>query len=112
MYVGQDFDPIEPGEVDAFTLDFTADVGVGNTILNATWTCSVQSTLIGSTVDAVPQSRVYGAATVNNQGGKNYTSQVLTSMVDGNNYIVQATVQTSDGRLLQRYSHVLCRVAQ
>jgi hypothetical protein len=109
MYVGQDYDDIEPGETDVFSLDFTSALVSGQTIAESTWTCNVANTSAGAAPDPSPSSRVSGAAAIVQSG--TMTSQVITGMFDGNKYILQATVTTSDGRVLQRYSHVMCRAA-
>ena len=111
MYVQQDFDPIEPGETDVFTIEFTADLAVGQSLVSSSWTCAVDNTITGKTVDATPSARIAGSSTITSIGNRWFANQTFTGMVDGNTYILQATVTTSDGRTLQRYSHVLCLAA-
>lgn len=111
MYLGQDYDPIEPGETDIFTIEFSEELAPGITISAPVWTCAVASTLTGFTADPTPANRLAGLANVTAYGGRTFTNQAFTGMIAGNNYILQATVTTSDGRTLQRYSHVLCIAA-
>ena len=115
MYVGQDFDPMQPGETDRFSIEFTDDLKTGQTLSTAVWTCTLLTTLAGSTPDPSPQDRLLGAAsfiTATLYGTtRTVTTQMIQNMIDGNKYLLQATVTTSDGRTLQRYSHVVCRGA-
>lgn len=114
MYVGRDFDPIQAGETDIFTLEFTSDLQNGATIGQPTFACTVIRTDPGATPDNSPSARIDGVATVSTafrpiSGAlRTFANQKVMGMVAGNLYALQATVSTSDGRTLQRYSRVYC----
>jgi len=114
MYVGRDFDNIEPGETDVFSIEFTDDLLNGRTINTPTWQCSVIRTDPGATVDPTPSSRVDGPSSITTATKpvtgalRTFVNQKMTGMIAGNLYALQATVLTSDGCTLQRYSKVYC----
>ena len=83
MYAGFDFDSIEPGEVDVFSMEFTNQLQYGNTIASAAWTCSVEQTIPGATPDLAPASRINGPAGVVTFGPRSFTSQTVSGMIDG-----------------------------
>jgi hypothetical protein len=114
------FDPIEVGEVDNFVFDFTADMGAAR-IVSTTWTCTLAP--YQTAVDPVPQSRVLSVST--------QTTIQVSSPVDGSlqirtgafsvaliggmpisaaggTYILEATANLSDGRVLKLNATVLC----
>lgn len=114
MYVGKDFDNIESGETDIFSFEFTADLPVGRTLSNPVFSCQVLSTDSGSSVDSSPASRVNGSATITTKTTpttgvlRTFANQILSGMIAGNKYSVEATVATNDGCTLKRYSRVYC----
>ena len=120
MRIATPFDPIEIGEVDNFVFDFTADMGAA-TIASTTWTCILAP--YQTAVDPAPQSRVLSVSTE--------TTIQVSSPVDGSlqirngafsvgliggmpmsaaggTYILEATVNLSDGRVLKLNATVLC----
>jgi hypothetical protein len=121
MRIATPFDPIEVGEIDNFVFDFTADVCAA-TIVSTTWTCTLAP--YQTAVDATPQSRVLsvsaqtaiqvcspvngslqirtGAFSVASVGG------MPISAADGT-YILEATANLSDGRVLKLNATVLCQ---
>lgn len=76
-----------PADTDDFTLDFSAELGSA-TIADATWTAD------GLTVES--DSHADRTATARLSGGE-----------AGTDYVVTATVTTSDGRTLQRSASLL-----
>jgi hypothetical protein len=123
MRIATPFDPIEIGEVDNFVFDFTADMGAA-TIASTTWTCVLAP--YQTAVDPAPQSRVLSVST--------QTTIQVSSPVDGSlqirngafsvgliggmpmsaaggTYILEATVNLSDGRVLKLNATVLCETA-
>lgn len=121
MRIAKPFDPIEVGEVDNFVFDFTADISTA-TMVSTAWTCSLAP--YQTAVDPAPQSRVLsasvqtaiqvcspvdgspqirtGAFSVASVGG------MPMSAADGT-YILEATANLSDGRVLKLNATVLCQ---
>jgi len=120
MRVATPFDPIEVGEVDNFAFDFTADMGTA-TIVSTTWTCMLAP--YQTAIDPTPQSRVLSVST--------QTTVQVSSPADGSlqirngafsvariggmpisaaagAYILEATANLSDGRVLKLNATVLC----
>ena len=120
MRIPTPFDPIEVGEVDNFVFDFTADMGAA-TIASTTWTCTMAP--YQTAIDPSPQSRVLSVST--------QTTIQVSSPVDGSlqirtgafsvgliggmpmsaaggTYILEATANLSDGRVLKLNATVLC----
>jgi hypothetical protein len=115
------FDPIEVGETDNFAFDFTADVGPA-TIDSTSWTCALAP--YQTATDPAPQSRVLSASV--------QTAIQVRSPVDGSlqtrlglfsvaliggmptsaaggTYILEATANLSDGRVLKLNAELQCR---
>ena len=120
MRVATPFDPIEVGEVDNFAFDFTADMGAA-TIVSTTWTCALAP--YQTAVDPAPQSRVLSVSTQTaiqvsspTDGSlqlRNGTFSValiggMPTSAAGGNYILEATANLSDGRVLKLNATVLC----
>ncbi len=116
------FDPIEVGEIDNFGFDFTADVGAA-TILATSWTCALAPFQIAS--DPSPQARVLGVSVQNQislrsplDGTLQTRSGIFSIASIGNmpataadgTYVLEATVNLSDGRILKLNSTVLCKL--
>jgi len=114
------FDPIEVGEIDNFAFDFTADVGSA-AIVATSWSCALAPFQTG--IDEMPQSRILAS--------KPSTVIQLRSPVDGSlqtrtgsysvaivggmpasavgaTYVLEATANLSDGRVLKLNSTVFC----
>jgi hypothetical protein len=110
-----DFDPIDPGETDVFTIEFTADLLNGRRASNPVFTCSVLRTDIGAAPDTSPSSRIYKTALISTMARpvpapcRTFANQRLGGFVSGNLYSIVATVTTSDGCTVQRTSRVYCR---
>lgn len=121
MRIATPFDPIEVGEIDNFAFDFTADVGAA-TIVSTSWTCTLAP--YQTAVDPAPQSRILGVSA--------RTAFQLRSVIDGSlqtrtgafsvgmiggmpasaaggTYILEATANLSDGRILMLNATVLCK---
>lgn len=114
------FDPIEVSEIDNFAFDFTADVGVA-TIASTRWTCALAP--YQTAIDPTPQARILtvsaqtliqlrspldgslqtrtGAFSVASVGG-------MPASAIGGTYVLEATANLSDGRVLKLNSTVLC----
>ena len=121
MRIATPFDPIEIGEIDNFVFDFTADVGAA-TIVSTAWTCTLAQ--YQTALDPAPQSRVLavsvqtaiqvcspldrslqiraGAFSVGSVGG-------MPMSAAGGTYILEATANLSDGRVLKLSATVLCK---
>jgi hypothetical protein len=120
MRVPTAFDPIEVGEIDTFAFDFTADVGAAS-IVSTAWTCTLAPHQ--TAIDPSPQARVLGSSA--------QTSIMARSPLDGSlemksgffsvasiggmpasaagaTYVLEATVNLSDGRVLKLNSSILC----
>lgn len=102
------FTPIEPGERDVFTFDFTVDLN-GAAISSTSWTCAMAAQQSGNAVDPTPTARILGSPQIDGLLSK----ALIGTMIDGVNYVLQATVITNEtpARTLQLYQHVLCRAA-
>lgn len=114
------FDPIEVNEVDNFAFDFTADVGAAM-IVATSWTCALAP--YQTAIDPTPQSRVravsvqtliqlrspldgslqtrVGFFSVASIGG-------MPASAIGGTYVLEATANLGDGRVLKLNSTVLC----
>jgi hypothetical protein len=121
MRIVTPFDPIEIAEIDNFVFDFTADVGAA-TIVSTVWTCTLAP--YQTAIDPAPQSRVLavsvqtaiqvcspldrslqiraGAFSVGSVGG-------MPMSAAGGTYILEATANLSDGRVLKLSATVLCK---
>lgn len=117
------FGPIEPGEVDNFVFDFTADMGSA-TIVATSWTCRLAP--YQTATDPTPQARVLAAAPATVIQLRDPLSGVLQQRsgffsvatiggmpqsAAGATYILEATASLSDGRVLKLNSTVLCTAA-
>lgn len=100
MYVGRDWDPLDVGEVDVFTLDFVKDLNTGETIASATVAC-----VVVAGTDATPESRLSGSASFS--GTK--VSQGIAGALGGVDYRLIGTVITSASRTLIRWSNFACQ---
>lgn len=121
MRIAKPFDPIEVGEIDSFAFDFTPDLGAA-TMMSTSWTCALAP--YQTAVDPAPQLRVLAVST--------QTAVQLRSPIDGSlqtrtgafsvgmiggmpasaaggTYILEATANLSDGRVLKLNATVLCR---
>jgi hypothetical protein len=114
------FDPIEVNEIDNFAFEFTADVGAA-TIVSTNWTCRLAP--FQTATDPTPQARILtvsaptmiqlrspldgslqtrtGAFSVAAVGG-------MPASAVGGTYVLEATANLSDGRVLKLNSTVLC----
>lgn len=121
MRIATPFDPIEVGEIDNFVFDFTADACAA-TIVSTSWTCTLAP--YQTAVDPAPQSRVLsvsaptaiqvcspvdrspqlrsGAFSVASIGG-------MPISAAGGTYILEATANLGDGRVLKLSATVLCK---
>jgi hypothetical protein len=122
MRISTPFDPIEVGEIDLFAFDFTADVGAAS-IASTDWTCSLAP--YQTATDPAPQSRIIAIFV--------QSSIMLRSPVDGSlqrrdgalsaaligglpptaadaTYILEASANLSDGRVLKLNASVQCKL--
>lgn len=114
------FDPIEVGEIDNFAFDFTADMGAA-TMTSTSWTCALAPLQTASDVN--PQGRILAVATATMiqwrsafdgslQTKTGYFSIAsvggMPSSAIGATYVLEATANLSDGRILKLNSTVLC----
>ena len=114
------FDPIEVGEIDNFAFDFTADVGAA-TIAATSWGCALAP--FQTATDPTPQSRILSASAqsiIQVRSPLDGSLQTLTGFFSvasvggmpgsavGGTYILEATANLSDGRILKLNSTVLC----
>ena len=122
MRVATPFDPTEVGEVDYFAFDFTPDIGAA-TIVSTNWTCALGP--YETAIDPTPQSRALSASS--------QTAFQVRSPIDGSlqtrtgafsvgwvggmpvsaaggTYILEATANLSDGRVLKLNATVQCKL--
>lgn len=123
MRIATPFYPIEVGEIDNFAFDFTADVGASS-ILSTTWTCALAP--FQTAIDPAPQSRVLSVSAqtaIQIRSAVDGTLQIRSgafsvglignmpaSAADGT-YILEATANLGDGRVLKLNATVLCKAA-
>jgi hypothetical protein len=114
------FGPIEIGEIDNFAFDFTADMGPA-AIVSTSWTCALAP--YQTAADPLPQARVLSVSA--------QTAILVRSPVDGSlqtrvgffsvgviggmpasaagaTYILEATANLTDGRILKLNAMVQC----
>ena len=123
MRLATPFDPIEPGEIDNFAFDFTAEMGAA-TILTTGWTCQLAP--YQTATDPTPQARVLAAAPATAIQLRDPLTGAVAAKTGffsvasiggmpvsavGGTYILEATATLSDGRVLKLNSTVLCVAA-
>jgi len=124
MRIATPFDPIEVGEIDNFVFDFTADMGAA-TIVSTSWTCQLAPYQPAQIFDPAPASRVLSVAPQTTVQVRTATDGSLRTKTgcfsvasigempasaSGGTYILEATVNLSDGRVLKLNSTVLCKL--
>jgi hypothetical protein len=122
MRIATPFDPIEVGEVDNFAFDFNEDCGLA-TIVSSAWTCQLAP--YQTATDPAPQSHVISVQNpilVEMRAIPDGSSQLRTGKFSvalignfpasaaGGTYILEATANLSDGRVLKLNSTVLCKL--
>jgi hypothetical protein len=118
MRIAQPFGPIEVGEYDNFGFDFAPDMGAAF-MLSTSWTCALAP--YQKATDPNPQSRVISASvqtTIQNLVGgillpvSGWFSVAriggMPASAVGGFYILDATANLSDGRILRLNSIVEC----
>jgi hypothetical protein len=103
MYVGREFSPADSVESEDYTFDFVKDLADGETIVSASWTCSVADDSEGADENAAD----HVAAPPPTYDGTR-TTQHVSGLVAGVKYVLQAVVQTSAGNTVSLWSHVTC----
>jgi len=122
MRIATPFAPIEVGETDCFAFDFTPDVGAA-TIVSTSWTCTLGP--YETAIDPTPQSRVLSASlqtalkvrspvdgSVQTRTGS-FSIGLIGDMpisAAGGTYILDATANLSDGRVLKLNATVQCKL--
>ncbi len=102
MYVGRDFDPSDAGESENYTFDFVKDLATGETIIGATWSCSVADGSPGADPDAADHVAIPAQFDVRR------TTQHVSGLVAGVKYVLRAVVETDQGNTISLWSHVEC----
>jgi hypothetical protein len=120
MRLPMPFDPIEIGEVDNFAFDFTADVGAA-TIASTSWTCALAP--FQNAADPAPQARILSTSAqtlIQVRSPLDGSLRTITGFFSvasvggmpasavGGTYILEATADLTDGRVLKLNSTVLC----
>lgn len=115
------FDPLEPGEIDNFAFDFTADMSTAS-MTRTSWTCALALQQTGT--DPNPQSRVLFASpqttiairnpvdgSINPIQGAFSVARIgnFPQTMIGSTYVLEATAYLSDERVLKLNSTVLCQ---
>jgi hypothetical protein len=121
MRIVTSFDPIEVGELDNFAFDFTADVGDA-AIASTAWVCALAP--YQTAVDPAPQSRIISVSTqsaIRVRSPVNGSLQIregsfsvalvggMPSSAAGATYVLEATVNLSDGRVLKLNATLECK---
>lgn len=114
------FDPIEANEIDNFAFDFTADMGAA-TMLSTSWTCTLAP--YQTAIDPTAQARILSASaqtliqlrspldgSLQTRTGFFSVASVggMPASAIGGTYVLEATANLSDGRVLKLNSTVLC----
>ncbi|MGH7029742.1 MAG: hypothetical protein ACREE9_01365 [Stellaceae bacterium] len=114
------FDPIEANEIDNFAFDFTADMGAA-TMLWTSWACTLAP--YQTAIDPTPQARILSASaqtliqlrspldgSLQTRTGFFSVASVggMPASAIGGTYVLEATANLSDGRVLKLNSTVLC----
>lgn len=120
MRVPTAFDPIEANEIDNFAFDFTADMGAA-TMLSTSWTCTLAP--YQTAMDPTPQARILSASaqtliqvrspldgSLQTRTGFFSVASVggMPASAIGGTFVLEATANLSDGRVLKLNSTVLC----
>ena len=104
MYCGQDFDVIQPDEIDDFTIDFCNDLSVGELIESARCRLYVARTSLVN--DPNPMAHLLSPVFVL---GTMTTVKVGNNMVDGVLYGIEMQVMTSKNNMISLWSHIPCQ---
>ena len=106
MYAGRDFDTSDTGEVEWYGFDYGAILAAGETIVSVVWTCAVETG-----TDASPMTHLSGSpvieASQQTLAAASATIQLVSGLIPGNLYRLQAMATTSLGQMLSLWSHVL-----
>jgi hypothetical protein len=104
MYCGQDFDVIQPDEVDDFTVDFVNDLKSSELILAARAWLYVARSSLG--IDSNPMSHVMSGVNIT---GTMATVKLGNQMVDGVLYGLEIQVMTNFNNQISLWSHIPCQ---
>jgi hypothetical protein len=122
MRIATPFDPIEIGEADNFAFDFTADIGAA-TIVSTAWTCLLAP--YQTATDPAPQSRVLSVSpqsaiqvrspidgSLQTRVGSFSVALIggMPASAAAGTYILEATANLSDGRVLKLNTTVQCKL--
>lgn len=120
MRLPTSFSPIEVDEIDTFAFDFTPEVGSAS-ILSTSWRCKLapfqtatdetpQARILRATVEQAVQLRSPLDGSLQTKTGSFSVASVgrFPKSAIGATYIVEATVNLSDGRVLSLNSTVQC----
>lgn len=100
MFIGT-YDPADPNETDAFSVDLTNRLGTDTLLSNsATVTLSV---ITGT--DAAPNTHLSGGPVIVG----NIVTQLIGGLVAGVSYEIVFTASTSSGRILSSYGIIPCK---
>ena len=122
MRLAQTYSEIEVGESDDFAFDFSPNMGIA-TMLSTSWICFLAK--LQTVVDPNPQSRVISASvqtTIQIRGNDGILRPVdgafsvariggMPASAAGGVYVLEATANLSDGRVLKLNSTVACVAA-
>jgi hypothetical protein len=104
MYCGQDFDVIQPNEVDDFTIDFVNDLKSNELTLAARARLYVARASIGA--DPNPMAHIVSAVNIT---GTMATVKLGNKMIDGVLYGLEIQVQTDFNNNIALWSHIPCQ---
>jgi hypothetical protein len=122
MRTAQPFSKIQVGEVDNFGFDFSDDMGAA-IMLSTSWACMLSK--LQTVIDPNPQSRVIGLPSVQTTIQKQVGGVLqpvngwfsvariggMPATAAGGVYVLEATANLSDGRILKLSSTVECVAA-
>jgi hypothetical protein len=122
MRIATPFDAIEVGEIDNFAFDFTADLGAA-AIVSTTWACALAP--YQTAIDPAPQSRIMSVSaqtaihvhspvdgSLRTRQGSFSVALIggIPRSAAGATYILEATANLSDGRVLKLNGTLQCKL--
>lgn len=102
----KDFPSFEPTARGTFSIDFAENIPAGATLASATWTLSIHQVQPYAAVDPDPNGHANGGPTI---AGTVVLQSIGPGLVDGNDYLVTATANVSDGEIIVLWCVLPCR---
>lgn len=101
-YSGTDFPTVNPGEVRTVSFNFTTSLQGGETVSSVSWGMTALGGLDVYAQSHITEGTLSGAIATN----------VVSGLMGGIKYIIEALATTSAGNVYALYSHMLCQAPQ